>query len=302
MIFVDKTLAKKPLSLRGRESEAAKELKKAKAYYRTAKIDEKSFPFTVYKNQDVVDTLDILFHYKCAYCETDYSASQPMAVEHYRPKGGVTGVPRHRGYWWLAADWGNLLPSCTDCNSHRSKLHYILVSGGQGQLQSIKTLSGKHNHFPLASGTPRSFSPNNKLNLEQPLLLNPCKDVPEHHLEWIFTKLQYPFMTPLDLRGETTINLCGLNRKRLLESRQKRLRDIDIKITLIRTLAGKVAMLKKAGRTIFEKLLSDEIASLDEYTKIEAEWSAMSRVYINLHLATLEAEFANLYPAKLDAT
>ena len=99
MILVEKHLVKKPASLRGNKSAAATELTKAKAYYRQKKPDASVYSFVVYKAPDVVKALNTLFHNKCAYCETDYSATQPMAVEHYRPKGGVTGVPEHPGYW-----------------------------------------------------------------------------------------------------------------------------------------------------------------------------------------------------------
>ena len=43
--------------------------------------------------------LDLLFHGKCAYCETFYSASAPVDVEHYRPKGAVSEDPSHPGYY-----------------------------------------------------------------------------------------------------------------------------------------------------------------------------------------------------------
>src|SRR4051812_22350680 len=73
--------------------------------------------------------LDKLFGGKCAYCEVIIEASHPTEVEHYRPKGAVkdeeeevvtiqtpNGAEDHPGYWWLAYEWNNLLPSCIDCN------------------------------------------------------------------------------------------------------------------------------------------------------------------------------------------
>src|SRR5688572_13150422 len=78
-----------------------------------------SFEFKAYGDELLRNALNQHYGYKCAYCETFYGASQPVAVEHYRPKGEVIdGDERVRpGYYWLAANWENLLPSCTDCNS-----------------------------------------------------------------------------------------------------------------------------------------------------------------------------------------
>ncbi|EMR0738759.1 hypothetical protein OGV39_22830 [Citrobacter sp. Cb022] len=299
MILVEKRLIKKPASLVGSKSAAATELTKAKAHYNQKKPGTSAYPFAVYKAPDVVKALNTLFHNKCAYCETDYSATQPMAVEHYRPKGGVTGAPKHPGYWWLAADWDNLLPSCNDCNSHRGKLHYVLTSDRQVHLETIERLSGKQNHFPIACESARCTRPSHHVIREQPLLLNPCKDDPTRHLKWIFTQLNFPFLIPLDERAETTISLCGLNRKRLLEKRKKKLDDISLRVTSIRRLAYSIAKLKPTERHVLEAHFIDEIASLKAYEGSQEEWSAMSRAYINLHLATLETEFKTLFSEEL---
>ena len=59
-----------------------------------------------------------LFVNKCAYCESSLVGGD-MDVEHYRPKGGVSEVPDHSGYYWLAYDWENLVASCSFCNRLR---------------------------------------------------------------------------------------------------------------------------------------------------------------------------------------
>ena len=44
-------------------------------------------------------------------------------MEHYRPKARVSTEQGDKpGYYWLAARWENLLPSCTDCNSPRKQV------------------------------------------------------------------------------------------------------------------------------------------------------------------------------------
>jgi hypothetical protein len=71
----------------------------------------------------------LLFHGKCAYCETSL-ASQQGDVEHFRPKGRAddeqdkpmivlspTGAnEKQRGYYWLAYERTNLIPCYQICN------------------------------------------------------------------------------------------------------------------------------------------------------------------------------------------
>src|SRR5262249_341553 len=90
-----------------------------------------------------------LFHDKCAYCENKPLAGYPGDVEHYRPKGKVDEDESHPGYYWLAYDETNLLPSCSLCNQPRR---------------------AKLTHFPVKGAHSRDAR---KLAAEVPLLLNP---------------------------------------------------------------------------------------------------------------------------------
>src|SRR5262245_43420933 len=92
------------------------ELERARAYYKSKPSPAKAFKFQRYSEFAVCQALDDLFHGKCAYCESSYRAVDSRDVEHFRPKGGVTEAPEHPGYWWLAASWSSLLPSCPPCN------------------------------------------------------------------------------------------------------------------------------------------------------------------------------------------
>ena len=78
----------------------------------------KSFNFAAYLVAK--KHLEQLFHKKCGYCETKYKAALTGDIEHYRPKGvirGKDGKLLWPGYYWLAADWSNLIPVCKRCNS-----------------------------------------------------------------------------------------------------------------------------------------------------------------------------------------
>lgn len=146
------------------------------------------------------------FHHKCAYCETVISVNQPVDVEHYRPKNRVTddkfkpikatypdgwGTIDHMGYFWLAYDWDNLLPSCIDCN--RFRMHDDQVGG-------------KGDRFPVADF--RACLPGDE-GQERPLLVNPTLQDPNEHFEFF----EDGTMRGLTDAGFETILLLGLNRR-----------------------------------------------------------------------------------------
>src|SRR4051812_36358022 len=105
-----------PSELADPDSIGRKEAERAQAYLQQHGTI-KGFEFAAYKNPAVVKALEAAFLGKCAYCEHRYDAGAPCDVEHYRPKGGVEidGDLTEPFYYWLAAEWTNLLPSCADC-------------------------------------------------------------------------------------------------------------------------------------------------------------------------------------------
>lgn len=159
-----------------------------------------------------------LFHGKCAYCETLITAAQPGDVEHFRPKKRVSGVDGkvvrvvdekkgeidHPGYYWLAYDWSNLLPSCNSCNrpaKHGKNL----------------TLAGKGDIFPVEGAY--VFDPDEDLKAaEKALLINPSEDKPWEHLEFFADGT----LRAKTRKGEVTIDLLGLNvREDLVQERRR---------------------------------------------------------------------------------
>jgi hypothetical protein len=165
------------------------------------------------------------FHGKCAYCERKFVLDQSGDIDHYRPKGAVTDAndkpvqislpggrsAPHPGYYWLAYDWRNLLPTCARCNRPTRLKDGRLV--------------GKSTRFPVA-GT-HQWEPG-KEGAEQPLFLHPITDIPGDHLG-IETNTGVIFAkTP---RGQACIDLLDLNREGLPEERQKRYTEIKARIT-----------------------------------------------------------------------
>lgn len=157
-----------------------------------------------------------LFNDKCAYCETTIGSNQPGDVEHFRPKGRVVddnfkpikvryrrwGEVDHPGYYWLAYDWDNLFPSCTDCNRYRK--HGTGADAG----------AGKADRFPVEG--PRAYEPDTEVN-EIPLLINPSKDDPGDHLQF----LDSGEIVAKTEKGKTTLHHLGLNRREVLVKARK---------------------------------------------------------------------------------
>ena len=174
--------------------------------------------FTAYRGKPVKKALAELFGRTCAYCESIYAHLLPMDVEHYRPKGGYLdpdGTLCKPGYYWLAADWNNLLPSCIDCNRAREQVP------GTGKAKAKKL--GKANQFPIVAGTARATNSDGEA-AERPLLLNPCKDDPSRHLAFYSDGHVLPAATAEEVtepKGVATINVCGLHRAELIMMRRE---------------------------------------------------------------------------------
>lgn len=231
------------------------ELEAAILHYGAVQPPDKSFPFKRYKLASVKAALEKMFHGKCAYCETFYASTQPLDVEHYRPKGAVANADGHRGYWWIAMEWQNLLPSCIDCNRKRNQITprgdtslVQLLDMTAGFSVASTVLSGKKDSFPLAAGGVRAENEADSLLSERALLLNPCEDRPENHLVYFFDRdnlvsfvlarelADDPNFTgdnALSLKGATSIHVYGLNRLRLVQARTRLLRHLEFLADLV---------------------------------------------------------------------
>jgi len=187
------------------------------------------FPFERYKENEVRKALQTLFHGKCAYCESKYAATQPMDVEHWRPKKEVVeDKNKLPGYYWFAARWSNLYPSCIDCNRSRTQVD----ASTQEEL-----VLGKANQFPVHEDT-RLTSPEDPESREIPLLVDPCSDKPED----LFKYTEQGFILPAKDEGDEhdralqSIRVYALNRADLVAERLARRRLVDYRFQLIRQL------------------------------------------------------------------
>ncbi len=228
-----------------------------------SKQPAESFKFKAYGHPAVRQALDLLFHKKCAYCESYYGATQPVDVEHFRPKGAIDvgGSRQKPGYYWLAADWSNLLPSCIDCNRKRGH------GAGDGE-ERLKL--GKANQFPISGRrarkpTVKSASIDRR---ERPLLLHPCHDRPEQHLSFGDGGL----VMDLTERGKKTIEVLGLARPGLVQARKK----------LALALRGQIKELRRVVKVYNadpsadnEEWVRDKIRTIKAHSLSTEEYSAM---------------------------
>ncbi len=155
-----------------------------------------------------------IFHGKCAYCESKVRHISSGDVEHYRPKRKPEEAPdNHPGYYWLAYDISNLLPSCESCNRSR----------------------GKANHFPV-KGDRYAYKPDD-IPKETPLLLNPYdeqqwwenandpkKRKKKKHLEFITREggADFGMVKGITDEGKTSSDTYNLNRFALVEKRREK--------------------------------------------------------------------------------
>lgn len=193
--------------------------------------------FNAYRDDSVKSVLIKMFHGKCAYCEWLAVAGSDGDVEHYRPKKGVSDAEKagvdHPGYWWLAMKWENLLLSCQHCNqSRRQLIHEPGLSEediAREKRENRLRTTGKLNRFPVENDT-WIISHTDDVEDEQPMLLNPCEIDPEDLLEWDFERSISTVKAKADdPRAAATIDILGLNRRRLTEARVRYLNSLRLK-------------------------------------------------------------------------
>jgi 5-methylcytosine-specific restriction endonuclease McrA len=224
--------------------------------------------FKAYKAAGVREALNACFAFKCAYCESFFGGTQPVAIEHYRPKSEVTTEAGPvAGYYWLAAKWVNLLPSCTDCNSQRTH-----VVAGQ------PVTMGKANQFPLSNEARRAHAEGEE-RLEGRLLLHPYLDWPERHLQFVEGGIVQPRATSgrASSKGSSSILVYALLRPGLVQARQERQLIIRAMINLVDQAAQEHHANPTEARG---RKLDDGVAALRELCKDAAPYSQMARQMI----------------------
>lgn len=182
----------------------------------TDTIYREAYDTTDGKRSRVEDKLASAYRNKCAYCERICKAD----IEHYRPKKGVNEDEAHPGYYWLCYEWSNLIPSCITCNREGAKHNKFPVKGLRVSAPALLADGNLNLGLCKASVAP--------LLNEKPSLLHPEVDKPENYFAF---KLD-PDGEGIrivgideDGRGESTIQICLLNRLEIRLDRVERVID-----------------------------------------------------------------------------
>ena len=274
MIYIDRSRIPEPQILHKLDRQNKTETEKAIEFYKGNPGREDSFNFKVYKDKQVKDALGDLFHGKCAYCESDYTRTQPPDIEHFRPKSAVkiNGKLERPGYYWLAADWKNLLPSCIDCNRERKQ-------DVEGKIK----LAGKANWFPTV-GTRVKSHEQDIYQEEVCLLINPCEEEhPDDHLDF-FERADNGVILYLSDEGEHSIEVFALNRSGLVDAR----RDYYLRVEeQVRRVKDQLRTLSKLDDNEERTRLETEIGSLFLFAHEKQEYTGLARQIIKNEITSI---------------
>lgn len=288
MRYVDRAAVVAPASLSAHDGAGARESALAATHYRDPLAG--SYKFKAYKGDDVKDALRTLFNKKCAYCESLHESNSPADIEHYRPKAAVVGEAGHRGYWWLAADWNNLLRSCISCNrveGHR--IGSVGMNAAQIAAQALRN-AGKGNLFPVAAT--RAFHPGDDCDGEDPLLIDPTRRDPAAHLHWHvaddLSLLGPRFHGALaDRYGDSTIETLALNRQALVEARSRHLQRLTEALLDLEEALDEAAQAGPERIAAPLRRAARKLANLRAATEPDREYSAMAQAFVDDALARL---------------
>lgn len=156
-----------------------------------------SFDPSPWEDEELRTALLELFERKCAYCESALDESS-MVVDRFRPEQEAMNLDGRIDdpdlYWWLAYEWANLYPSCTDCRA------------------------AKATRFPVTGSRAGAEARGDDLRSERRLLLDPCEagDRPEAELRFTASGK----VTALSDRAAATIDVLALNRADLVSRRR----------------------------------------------------------------------------------
>jgi hypothetical protein len=191
---------------------------------------------------------DAPFYGRCAYCETPIADTQSIDIEHFRPKAGIkdengnvvnlkdsqgfeTNIPHH-GYYWLAYDWRNLLPSCEKCNRPKSTIFPVIGNYAQSVGEEVN---------------------------ERPLLINPIsnldEDNPENHLAVDSQGVMYSLNG--SARGEMCLKIFKLNeRDQLAQERRTQQRSTQLLIIELQNAFKDLGNPKNSEKQTYKTLIN----------------------------------------------
>lgn len=285
MIFIDREKTSIPTILTDENGVGKKEREKNSQYAENGEWDK--IVFFAYKHNDVREALIKLFNAKCAYCESRFLHVYTGDIEHFRPKGKIEEASPNQkpGYYWLAAEWSNLLLSCRHCNqTYKHKIFNEVSKKGLGKL----------NQFPLDEGgehIQNHIGADEKIKEEEEkyrLLINPCIENPEDYFQYTDIGVIKPKKTEgrMFIMAQKSIFVYVLQRMPLVQAREKVLIEIYAQIQrVIEATKNLDTSMKleeeKSNRVIYDKVLKRELTRLRLFMNDEEEYAGMARQIID---------------------
>tara|TARA_R110000744_G_scaffold812_4_gene3060 strand:- start:1908 stop:2771 length:864 start_codon:yes stop_codon:yes gene_type:complete len=277
MIFINRNKVKKPDVLK---HGADDEHNEAHKHYVTDAYT-KAFDHKLFKNIEVKKALETLFNGKCAYCESDVITTSAIDKEHFRPKTSIkdrTSKKSIRGYYWLAADWDNLLLACAHCNR----------TGTHETINDEEFVSGKLDYFPISNESKRAIYGADLTEEDKVrLLLNPCKENPETLIKYNSDGEILPLNGLKKMEEEmveTSVMIFGLNRSTLHKKRREKWKTVQLQIERIKDAYEDY--LETSNKKYLERLIV-EFSELKECKTSDKEYLGVSRFVIRQELSEL---------------
>jgi uncharacterized protein (TIGR02646 family) len=211
------------------------------------------FP-SLWGNKEVRRALCTMQSKKCGYCERRRDMTRESDIDHFRPKAEITQSPQHKGYWWLAYEWKNLLFCCRHCNQ-----------------------SYKLNHFPILDEAKRVSSETQPLSDESAYLIDPCSDddLEDYFIYYVNNGAKKVYILPRPddpwnrAKADKTIELLQLNRDELLDERA----------TCVKTLSLLAQKMHAALQIRDRQMMDEAAAEIREQTESSQTFAGFRRFY-----------------------
>lgn len=252
--------------------------------------------YTVYSDKKVRKLLIKMFHGKCAYCESIITTIYNGDIEHFRPKGEIQEAnPKKPGYFWLAAEWDNLLfacPFCNQTNTHEFKNGDDIEEAVLGKLDQFPLDSEKYrlnyNHGLIYFTENTNYQKAFDLEESERLLLNPCKD---ENIEKYFkfdddgAIITNDGLTNFEERKALkSIFTYALHRLPLTIAREQKIIKIKAQIKRVENAIinyNSYMDVSYYERVRFESIMREEMKILKKYKDSDQEYAGLARYIID---------------------
>ena len=206
-----------------------------------------------WKNKNLVKDFTEYFSDKCWYSEAPMAMSD-FPIDHWRPKGNIVQYLSHNynehlagiGYDWLINDYRNYR-ACSTYSNRRT---------GAG---------GKSCYFPLKDKSP--YLTNGGIEVEDPLLLDPCKKGDPDKLIFILgdiVPIKSVNQVEID-QAEASISIYNLRDSKLTTARMKIWKGV---VDSVANLEATDPILEKRHYDNYLNILKNYISRSEQYSAV----------------------------------